>query len=191
MDTGAFVVSLVSQLVIGALLGFMVFLVFSAIESAGSLIDLFAGFQMSQAFDPLMKVNGAQMTRLMQMVALGLLFVSGGAELVLGGPVPHLQRAAGHRVPRAGRGAAAAARHRADVRRGGADRRADRRRAVPRRHRPRRADPRRPALNAFSLGFVLKILITLLAGGTIFIALPQIVEALLEDALQAMGAPIS
>ena len=32
-----------------------------------------------------------------------------------------------------------------------------------------------PALNAFSLGFVLKILITLLAGGTIFIALPQIV----------------
>ena len=70
---------------IGALLGFMVFLVFSAIQSAGSLIDLFAGFQMSQAFDPLMNVNGAQMTRLMQMVALGLLFVSGGAELVLGG----------------------------------------------------------------------------------------------------------
>jgi flagellar biosynthetic protein FliR len=79
METGAFVVSLISQLVIGALLGFLVYLVFAAVQSAGSLIDLFAGFSMSQAFDPLMNVNGAQMTRLMQMVALGLLFVSGGA----------------------------------------------------------------------------------------------------------------
>jgi flagellar biosynthetic protein FliR len=188
MDTGAFVVSLVSQLVIGALLGFMVFLVFSAVQSAGSLIDLFAGFQMSQAFDPLMKVNGAQMTRLMQMVALGLLFVSGGAELVLGGlfrtftalPVTgFLAQDAGERLlPGIAQMFVAAVQiagpivvvlFLADIGLGVLTRVA-------------------PALNAFSLGFVLKILITLLAGGTIFIALPRIVEALLEDALRAMAS---
>ena len=43
-------------------------------------------------------------------------------------------------------------------------------------------------LVGFSLGFVLKILITLLAGGAIFIALPRIVGALLEDALRLMGS---
>ncbi len=190
MDTGAFVVSLVSQLVIGALLGFMVFLVFSAVQSAGSLIDLFAGFQMSQAFDPLMKVNGAQMTRLMQMVALGLLFVSGGAELVLGGlfrtfdalPVTgFLAQDAGQRLlPGIAQMFVAAVQiagpivvvlFLADIGLGVLTRVA-------------------PQLNAFSLGFVLKILITLLAGGTIFIALPRIVEALLSDALQAMASVV-
>ena len=188
METSAFVVSLVSQLVIGALLGFMVYLVFSAVQSAGSLIDLFAGFQLSQAFDPLMNVNGAQMTRLMQMVALGLLFVSGGAELVLGGlfrtftalPVTgFLARDAGERLlPGLGQMFVAAVQiagpivvvlFLADVGLGMLTRVA-------------------PALNAFSLGFVLKILITLLAAGAIFVALPRIVAALLEDALQVMSS---
>ena len=83
LDTGPFLLALVSQLVIGALLGFLVMVVFAAVQSAGNLIDLFAGFQLSQAFDPQMHVNGAQITRLMQMTALGLLFASGGAELLL------------------------------------------------------------------------------------------------------------
>ncbi|WP_325048773.1 flagellar biosynthetic protein FliR [Amnibacterium setariae] len=188
LESGAFVVSLIAQLVVGALLGFLVFLVFSAIQSAGSLIDLFAGFQLSQAFDPLMNVNGAQMTRLMQMVALGLLFVSGGAELVLGGlfrtfralPVTgFLSQDAGERLlPGLGQMFVAAVQiagpivvvlFLADVGLGVLTRVA-------------------PALNAFSLGFVLKILIVLLAGGTIFIALPRIVSALLEDALRLMGS---
>jgi flagellar biosynthetic protein FliR len=45
-----------------------------------------------------------------------------------------------------------------------------------------------PALNAFQLGPPLKILITLLAAGAIFLALPRVVGALLEDALALMGA---
>ncbi len=188
LDTGGFVLALISQLVIGALLGFLVMLVFAAIQSAGSLIDLFAGFQLSQAFDPLMNVNGAQLTRLMQMVALGLLFVSGGAELVLGGlfrtfdaiPVTGLfTRAAGQALlPGLGQMFVAAVQiagpivvvlFLADVGLGLLTRVA-------------------PALNAFSLGFVLKILIVLLSGGTVFLALPHVVGALLDDALAAMGA---
>jgi flagellar biosynthetic protein FliR len=188
LETGTFVVSLISQLVIGALLGFMVYLVFAAVQSAGGLIDLFAGFSLSQAFDPLMNVNGAQMTRLMQMVALGLLFVSGGAELVLSGlfrtftalPVTgFLSQDAGERLlPGLGQMFVAAVQiagpivvvlFLAVVGLGVLTRVA-------------------PALNAFSLGFVLKILITLLAGGAIFLALPRIVQSLLEDALRLMGS---
>ena len=188
MDTGAFITALISQLIIGAFLGFLVMVVFSAVQSAGSLIDLFAGFQLSQAFDPLMNVNGAQLTRLMQMTALGLLFVSGGAELVLNGlfrtfdaiPVTGLfTRKMGELLlPALGQMFVAAVQiagpivvvlFLADVGLGLLTRVA-------------------PALNAFQLGFPLKILITLLAGGTVFIALPRIVAALVEDALNLMGS---
>lgn len=187
METGTFVVALISQLVIGAFLGFLISLVFAAVQSAGSLIDLFAGFQLSQAFDPLMNVNGAQMTRLMQMVALALLFVSGGAELVLSGlfrtftaiPVTgFLARDMGERlVPALGQMFLAAVQiagpivvvlFLADLGLGILTRVA-------------------PALNAYSLGFPLKILITLTSGGAIFLALPRIVTALIEDALHLMA----
>ncbi|HEY6801552.1 MAG TPA: flagellar biosynthetic protein FliR, partial [Agromyces sp.] len=43
-----------------------------------------------------------------------------------------------------------------------------------------------PALNAFALGFPLKILLTLALAGTVFIALPAVVEALTGDAFAAM-----
>lgn len=188
LDTGGFVLALISQLVTGALLGFLVMIVFAAVQSAGSLIDLFAGFQLSQAFDPLMNVNAAQMTRLMQMVALGLLFVSGGAELVLNGlfrtfdaiPVTGLfdRRMGDLLLPALGQMFLAAVQiagpivvvlFLADVGLGILTRVA-------------------PALNAFSLGFPLKILITLLAGGAVFLALPRVVGALVEDALRLMGS---
>ena len=65
-DTGAFLLDMVRELAVGATLGFLVFLVFAAIQSAGNLIDLFGGFQLAQAFDPQSMINGAQFTRLFQ-----------------------------------------------------------------------------------------------------------------------------
>jgi flagellar biosynthesis protein FliR len=47
------VASLFEQLLIGGALGFLTRMVFSAIESAGGLIDLFGGFSLSAAYDPL------------------------------------------------------------------------------------------------------------------------------------------
>jgi flagellar biosynthetic protein FliR len=188
MDTGPFLAALVSQLIVGSLLGFLCAMVFAAVQSAGNLVDLFAGFQLSQAFDPAMNVNGAQMTRLMQMVALGLLFVSGGVELILSGlfrtfdalPVTGMvDPAFGERLlPGLGQMFVAAAQiagpivvvlFLADVGLGIVTRVA-------------------PALNAFQLGFPLKILITLLSGGVLFLALPRVVAALTDDALKLMGA---
>lgn len=188
LDTGPFLGALVSQLIVGALLGFLCAMVFAAVQSAGNLVDLFAGFQLSQAFDPAMNVNGAQMTRLLQMVALGLLFVSGGVELILNGlfrtfdalPVTGMvDPAIGQKLlPGIGQMFIAAAQiagpivvvlFLADVGLGILTRVA-------------------PALNAFQLGFPLKILITLLSGGVLFLALPRVVAALTEDALNLMGS---
>ncbi len=45
-----------------------------------------------------------------------------------------------------------------------------------------------PALNAFQMGYPLKILITLLAGGTVFLALPRVVDSLTEDVINLLGS---
>lgn len=187
LDTGPFITALVSQIVIGALLGFLVNIVFSAVQSAGSIIDLFGGFQLAQAFDPAMNVNGAQITKLMQMTALALLFVSGGAELVLRGLVRTFTALPVTGAVKAGWGAMlpkllsemflAAVQiagplvvvlFLTDVGLGLLTRVA-------------------PALNAFQLGFPLKILVTLLLAGTIFIGLPNLVDTLTQDALNLMA----
>ncbi|GEA90161.1 flagellar biosynthetic protein FliR [Cellulomonas cellasea] len=86
-STPAFVGDLVVQVVIGGGLGFLVALVFSAVQAAGTLIDLFGGFQMAAAFDPMQMTSGAQFARLYQLTALVLLFVTNGYQMVLAGLV--------------------------------------------------------------------------------------------------------
>ncbi len=86
-STAQFVGDLVVQVVIGGGLGFLVALVFSAVQSAGNLIDLFGGFQMAAAFDPMQMTSGAQFARLYQLTALVLLFVTNGYQMVLAGLV--------------------------------------------------------------------------------------------------------
>jgi Type III secretory pathway, component EscT len=55
------------------------------VQSAGSLLDLFGGFQLAQGYDPQLSISGAQLTRLFQMSALALMFSSGAYQLLLGG----------------------------------------------------------------------------------------------------------
>ena len=86
-DTAGFLLALLAEALTGAVLGFLVMLAFSAVQAAGGLIDLFGGFQLAQAFDPQSMVNGAQFARLFQLTAVVLLFVSGGYELIIGGLV--------------------------------------------------------------------------------------------------------
>lgn len=86
-STGTFVVDLVTEAVTGAVLGFLVYLVFAAIETAGGLLDFSGGLQAAQQYDPAADLNAAQFTRLFQMTALALLFATDGYQLVLGGLV--------------------------------------------------------------------------------------------------------
>src|SRR3712207_1891904 len=53
LDTAGLVTKAVMQVAIGAGLGFLTLLVFSAVQAAGDLIDLFGGFQVAMGFDPL------------------------------------------------------------------------------------------------------------------------------------------
>ena len=85
LDTGAFIETLVMQVVIGLSLGFLIQLAFAALQSAGGLIDLFGGFQLAQGYDPQSLVNGAQFTRLFQITAIALLFTTNGYQMVVAG----------------------------------------------------------------------------------------------------------
>lgn len=191
LDTGPFLFALVAQLIVGAALGFLVYLVFAAVQSAGGLIDLFAGFSLAQAFDPGAFVNGAQFTRLLHVVALALLFTSGGYELILGGLVRTFDALpVTGMIDMADPGEALVTgitqMFLASVQIAGPIMvvlfLADVGLALLTRVAPQ--------MNAFQLGFPLKILITLLLGAVVFLALPGIVNSLVEDALQMMGVTV-
>ncbi|GAB2518098.1 flagellar biosynthetic protein FliR [Paramicrobacterium agarici] len=187
LSTGQFFGSLVLQLVTGALLGFLVLVCFSAVTAAGNLIDVFGGFQLAQAFDPQSMVNGAQFTRLFQMTALALLFASGAYQIIFAGLIGSFRA-----VPVDGIFAISAPAEMlvdavsqmflsavqiagplvivlflADAGLGLITRVA-------------------PALNAFAMGFPLKIILTLFLVGTVYLVLPGVVNALTDSALNLM-----
>ncbi|RNM13112.1 flagellar biosynthetic protein FliR [Nocardioides pocheonensis] len=78
-------VNVVTQVLIGAGMGFITYLLFQAIATAGSLIDLFGGFALAQGFDPLGLTMNTIFGKFHQMLATMLLFASGGHLLVIGG----------------------------------------------------------------------------------------------------------
>lgn len=187
LEIGPFLVAIVMQLVIGLFLGFLVMLAFSAVQSAGNLIDLFGGFQLAQAFDPQSMINGAQFTRLFHMAAMALLFSTDGYQLILGGLLRTFTAVPVYMVldkaPSAEglidgfsqlflasvqiAGPMIIVLFLADVGLGLLTRVA-------------------PAINAFALGYPLKILITVSFGGVVFLALPRVVASLTEGAIGAM-----
>lgn len=73
---------LVLQIVIGAGLGFVTRLIFSAIEGAGSLLDFAGGFSAAYAYDPFTQSSNAVLGRFYGMLASVLLFAS-NAHLVI------------------------------------------------------------------------------------------------------------
>ena len=74
-----------TQLLIGVALGFVTQLLFTTIESAGALIDLFGNFQVAAAYDPLSMNMNSVFGRFHQMLAFLLLFASGGHMMIIGG----------------------------------------------------------------------------------------------------------
>lgn len=186
-EIGAFLLALTGELVVGLALGFLVMLAFSAVQSAGALIDLFGGFSLAQGFDPMSMVNGAQFSKLFHLVALALLFVTDGYQLVLGGlfrSFGAIPVGAGLDVPGTGElllvglsqmflaalqiaAPLIVVLFLADAGLGLLTRVA-------------------PALNAFALGFPLKILLTIVFAGVVVSALPGIVDAVTGDAVQTL-----
>ena len=85
LDTVGLLLNVATQVLIGAAMGFVTYLLLGAIAAAGSLIDVFGGFALAQGFDPLSMNSNTVLGKYHQMLATVLLFVSGGHLLVIGG----------------------------------------------------------------------------------------------------------
>ncbi|MGC9669192.1 flagellar biosynthetic protein FliR [Planosporangium sp. 12N6] len=196
LDTAGMVVSVAEQVVLGTALGFLTALLFAAVSAAGSLIDLFGGFSLAFAFDP-MGASGNSGSgifgRFYNIMAITLLFATDGHQLVLRGftrsydVLPLDGTLSLHTLQQLVTtgvadmflaalqiaGPLIAVLFCADIGLGLLSRVA-------------------PALNAFSLGFPVKILLTLGGVGLALTMLPQavrhLVDASVKAVLQAVGA---
>jgi flagellar biosynthetic protein FliR len=180
------------QVIIGAGLGFGTRLVFSAVEAAGSLIDLFGGFSLSFALDPLSQNNNSVFGRFYGLMCTTLIFVTQAHLLIIAGflrtfhTIPlnsglSLAKLNATIVPATGQMFLAALQIAgpiivvlfiADMAMGLLNRIA-------------------PQLNVFSLSFPLKIVLTLGLVGLGFVLLPETVSRLATQAVQAVGAVTS
>lgn len=183
----SFLGALMVEVVAGLALGFVVRMVFAAIQAAGALIDIFGGFQLAQGFDPMSQTQGSVFAKFYDFSALALLFASNGHQLVLGGVVRSFDAIPlgdGLKTETLGHlfteglddltvsalqiaGPLVVVLFLADVGLGLLTRVA-------------------PALNAFALGFPLKILMTLSLGSIAYLTLPQAVGSLTEKAVNAI-----
>ncbi|GAB2693811.1 flagellar biosynthetic protein FliR [Thalassiella azotivora] len=185
LDGVALTVATAQEVLVGSALGFLCLLVFAAVQSAGDLLDLFGGFQMGVLFDPQTGVGSAVMGRTYYLTALALMFSTDAHLLVLRGllrtfdvlPLGQLldlgtlaqvltdgvvgMVLAALQIA----GPIIGVLFLADVGLGLLTRIA-------------------PALNAFALGFPLKILITLVVVGLAFQTLPQVVVALADQVVE-------
>jgi flagellar biosynthetic protein FliR len=177
-----------TEFLIGSGLGFLTMVIFAALQVAGGVIDMLAGFALSQVYDPLTGVGVSVLGRLYHLTALTLMFFTNAHLIVLDGllrtyeelPVGAvldlslLAREATETF--AGMFLAAiqiaapilAVLFLTDVGLGLLTRVA-------------------PALNAFALGFPLKILVTLVMVGLSYLTMGEIVRALTNDTATVFG----
>src|SRR5687767_8830992 len=85
VELGPLLAAIVLQVAIGISLGFIVYLLFASVQAAGELIDLFGGFTVAPAFDPLSNAQSSTFGRFYQLLAVTLLFVINGHILLLRG----------------------------------------------------------------------------------------------------------
>src|SRR5690349_2252661 len=57
------------QVLVGATMGFVVYLAFSAVQAAGELVDLASGFTLSSLYDPMTNVSSSMFGRVQALLA--------------------------------------------------------------------------------------------------------------------------
>lgn len=77
------VLLIIKEILVGVALGFVVQLIFSAVEMAGQLIDFQVGFSMGSVYDPSVGIQASNYGRLYYWIALVLFFLTDMHHLVL------------------------------------------------------------------------------------------------------------
>lgn len=183
LASATLLVHLLLQIVNGALLGYFVVCAVAAIQAVGDVLDTVGGFMMATGLDPLTMGQVSVMSRLHQLLAVTLLFAGEGHLMILHGlarsmqvapvPAPDWQataRAVSEQISGLLIGAVEIAAPvmiammLADFALGLMSRAA-------------------PALNAFALGFPLKIMFTILLASVLVSRMPQVLTERIEDAV--------
>ena len=189
VTAGFLVVTAITEAIIGAALGFIVQVFFTAVQLAGDIIDVTGGFSLQPAYDPLSLSTHGVIGRLHYLLAITLMFTSGAHLLLvrgfvtsyeglpIGGSLPTDQLGptlltafsmmflAALQIA----GPLVAVLLLADVALALLSKAA-------------------PALNIFALGFPVKIMITLTMLGLTFPLLPPALDGLMDTALRAITA---
>jgi flagellar biosynthetic protein FliR len=187
LETSDIIFSAAMQIFIGGALGFLVLMLFSALQAAGDMLDLFGGFTLATAYDPLSFNQSSVFGRLYNLVAVTILFATQGHLLVLRGLLQTFRTMPLNmtfsletfsRLLLKGiaelllsalqiAGPLVAVLFLTDVAFGLLNRVA-------------------PALNAFQLGFPAKIFLLMMLSGLAITALPKVIEALVDKAVTAV-----
>ncbi len=85
LDTMGFIIALVSQAFVGFALGMLTLLLVSAIQTAGSLVDLFAGFSLAAIIDPINGAQSAVFGRFYELIGITLLFTTNAYLILING----------------------------------------------------------------------------------------------------------
>ena len=84
-STGALVSAVIYQVVVGALLGFLVQLMMSTLQIAGAMTDFSGGLSSAALFDPFTQSNSAPMGRLYQLIGVTALVIMNGHLMIVRG----------------------------------------------------------------------------------------------------------
>lgn len=187
LETADLIASAALQVFVGAALGFVTALLFSAVQAAGDMLDLFGGFTLAMAYDPMSQNQSSVFGRFYNLVAVTILFASEGHQLILRGFLQSfrtmplnltfsletfsrlLLQGVGEMFLAALQiaGPLIAVLFLTDVAFGLLNRVA-------------------PALNAFQLGFPAKIFLLMVLSGLAITVLPRVVETLVDKAVSAV-----
>ncbi len=84
-STGSLMVAIIYQVVVGALLGFIVQLLMSSLQIAGAMADFSGGLSSAAIFDPFTQSSAAPMGRLYQLIGVTTLFIMNGHLMIIRG----------------------------------------------------------------------------------------------------------
>jgi flagellar biosynthesis protein FliR len=85
MSTGEVVGSVITQVLAGLAMGFVTYLLFAAFETAGNIMDVSTGFSVAQQFDPMTQSTSSVFGRFHNMLAVVLMLATGAHLVIFGG----------------------------------------------------------------------------------------------------------